>query len=267
MVIARASSASVLVVGVLAVAGLTVGLGEGPYQAIDHDLVYNASNDYLLYFVDGSDTLGGPVSTELTEVHTFFPAVSGLDLTVRLEGDGVESESRFGIGFDGRVETIDGRSIDEVSSPRVDVLPRIPLPAGSLKAGARWIDSVAVADTATYGKREWYRVVREYEVVGDVDLEGQTVVLIVSEGTVSLRQGGLHPDNAQNRWFQEVSGLVVDSVWFDATSGTLIQDATRMRLTGFGQLFASDVCCGRSGLVSTSRRSVVDPLGGPPNRR
>jgi hypothetical protein len=94
-----------------------------------------------MYFVQGGDTLGQPVTTRTLEFRRFQPATSGLQLWVRLEGTEPEpfsSDETYTITPSGRVLAVDGQPVSEVPNARVDVLPRFPSSGGALRQGTEW---------------------------------------------------------------------------------------------------------------------------------
>ncbi|MDH5759884.1 MAG: hypothetical protein OEZ65_09870 [Gemmatimonadota bacterium] len=187
----------------------------------------------MMWFVQGQDTLGEPISTVSSETHGFAEAQPGLALAVTISGDGFSSETNYRIDESGRVWAVDGVPVEDVPSARVDVLPRIPLEASAMTTDARWTDSVVSAHSQDFGET-FYQAVRNYRVSGERDFAGRTVVLAVAEGEMRLRQGGWEDETNRVAWWQEVSGIVVDSLWFDVASGILVGNATHMILSGTG---------------------------------
>lgn len=218
--------------GFAVLSGLTT-IQETGYAATRSPLEYVTGNDYMLWFLQGADTVGQPVSTQNKETHRYSGAGELLDVDVRLEGIDMPFESRqtMKIRRTGRIVEVDGTPVGELESARVDFLPRIPV-TGALEAGRTWIDTVSSSGTQPCGETN-YRARRAYRVVGPAEVEGMSAVLLVAEGSLALRQGGWQSEQQGVFWWQEVEGPVVDSVWF-ALEGHVIKDITSMDLTGTG---------------------------------
>lgn len=203
------------------------------YEPAVDTIRYQSLNSYFMYFIRGADTLGEPVSTTTRESRFFRKAGAGLEVWVRLEGDGFSAEETYAITPAGRVTAVGGRPVAEVPNARVDILPRLPAPTRALNAGVQWTDTAVVRGSQSYGSTH-YEVRRAYRVTRSVDTLGTRLALIVADGQMKLRQGGWQ-DSAQGQvWWQEVSGPVADTVWFDARAGNVRQSVAVMNLSGNG---------------------------------
>jgi len=205
------------------------------YQPTDEPLRFSVENDYLMYFVRGSDTLGQPIHTQFVE-HFLIERNDGvLHLKVEApkpDGSGVHT-TVFTIDPFGEVLFVDGRSAHEVPSPRIDVLPRFPKGAVEPRVGLSWTDSANVTREEAYGA-SYYRTKRAYSVLRVADSMRTRIVMIRGQGQVSLRHGGWDDSTAGTVWWQEVSGPIEDTVWFDAGSGQLLASVTNIDLVGVG---------------------------------
>lgn len=225
--------------GLVVVIGVAAALAPGPFQKASYaptgtPLEYLSENDYMLWFLQGVDTAGQPVSTRTQETHSYSKSGDLLEVAVQLKGldKPFESKQTMKIRRTGRVVEVDGVPVAEAENARVDFLPRMPA-SGPLETGRTWVDSVSSAGSKPYGETH-YCASRTYRVVGPTDIEGIPVILIVGEGTLTLRQGGWQNEQQGVFWWQEVEGPVVDSVWFDPEAGHLIKDVTAMDLVGMG---------------------------------
>lgn len=204
------------------------------YKAGQGEVRYTSENEYLMWFVQGSDTLGGPVSTTTLETHTYRDAGSQLQVRVRLEGvdSPFESEEEYIIARNGRVIAVGGVPVAEVEGARVDLLPRLPAD-GMVEPGTTWADTVSTENITDYGPTR-YVVVRHYRAQGFVEIAGRRALLLVATGEMSLRQGGWEDEAQGVYWWQDVSGPVRDSVWFDPDAGNVLRKASYMDLAGAG---------------------------------
>lgn len=194
-------------------------------------LEYRSVNDFEMWFVQGVDTLGEPTRIESREILTFRSADGALLVDVEMIGEGEDSRETYGIDASGRVLSVDGVAVEELATPRVELLPRIPLDWDELLPGATWTDQVERDGVEPFGPTS-YLATREYQVVGEVQALGATALLLVSRGSISIRHGGWQDPNQTVSWWQEASGPVVDSVWFDTGTRALLASATHMDLTG-----------------------------------
>jgi hypothetical protein len=235
----------------LAIVGLpTHGQAPAEYRASVDTLQYQSTGFDLMWFVQGRDTLGQPVTTRFLELHSATDSASGLQYWVRMEemgGTGFESEKTYSISRSGRVLAVDGRPVDQTPQARVDFLPRLPEPPVDLRPGLKWEDTVSVAYDHPYGPA-YYKVRRTYRVERALDTLNTTAFLFVGDGEVRFRQGGWQDSIRGIIWWQEVEGPVTDSVWFDTRAGRLIRDRTTLSLVGTGG-------------AGTAKDSVVMPSG------
>lgn len=226
---------AVIVVGLLLLTNGEAVLAQAPrYQPSTDTVRYQSLNSYLMYFVRGGDTLGEPASTTARESRQFRKAAASLELWTRLEGsEGFSAEEIYSITPEGRVTAVGGRPVRDVPNARVDVLPRFATGSGPLNAGVQWTDTVAVRGTQSYGATH-YEVRREYRVVRTVDSLDTRLALIVANGQMKLRQGGWQ-DSAQGLvWWQEATGPIADTIWFDLRDGDIRQSVGVMNLSGTG---------------------------------
>ena len=173
-----------------------------------------------------------------------------------LEGPGFSATNVYGIDTSGRVHTVDGVPVHRVPHARVDVLPHITVPTTELAIGTEWTESVQAGGRQDYGETR-YRAERNYEVVDNLEYNGVRVFLIVGIGEMSLRQGGWRDSEQNVAWWQDISGPVFDSVWFDPAAGQLVGNATHMDLSGTGG--STDQALELpSGLRSSIRRLPAD---------
>ena len=186
-----------------------------------------------MYFVRGGDTLGEPVSTTTRESWYLRNAAKGLELWTRLEGSGFSAQETYTITPEGRVTAVGGKPVSDVPNARVDVLPRLASGGRSLSAGLQWFDTVSSRGTESYGLT-YYDVVRNYRVVRTIDTLNTKLGLLVATGRMKLRQGGWQDSTQGSVWWQEVSGPVTDTVWFDTRAGNVFESLTVMNLTGTG---------------------------------
>ncbi|HSM07332.1 MAG TPA: hypothetical protein VK858_22075 [Longimicrobiales bacterium] len=203
----------------------------GPYGATPEPVAYVSQNDFVIWFVEGTDTLGNPVSAETREVLHIRDAEGGLEVAVDQVDAEFSSSNVYGIDESGRVRSVDGQAVEDIATPRVDLLPRVPLDWADLQPGATWEDRVARSGEEPFGPTA-YSAVRSYEVVGEVEAFGRRALLLVSSGRVELRQGGFQDAAQSVIWWQEVQGPVLDSVWFDVETRRLLANATHMDLSG-----------------------------------
>lgn len=213
-----------------------VGQAAARYRPSPDTLRYESINSYLMYFVQGGDTLGQPVMTRTLEFRRLAPTSSGLHLWVHLEGTEPEpfrSQETYTITPWGRVVSVDGRPVSEVPNARVDVLPRFSTGGGALGPGAEWSDTLSFQRTEPYG-HSYYDVRRRYRVVRMVDSASTTLALITAEGEIRLRQGGWQDSTQALVWWQEVAGPTADTVWFDTRAGRILASVAVMNLVGTG---------------------------------
>jgi hypothetical protein len=236
-----------------------------PLQLLSQASVYNpprdpavfvSENSYLMYFVRGTDTLGQPITTRTRETHVFVGDTPyGVSVSLRsLDGSPFARADVYTIDPFGRVLRENGKPVADVPNARVDFLPRLPRATRPLEVGDTWNDSVYTEFNESFGKT-FYRVNRRYSVARVVDSLGTKVAVIIGEGTIRLRQGGWEDSTRGVAWWQQVSGSVKDTVWFDLGAGWLLSDVARMDLrgTGGGGLPNAGVSM-PSGLRSTVRR-------------
>lgn len=206
------------------------------YRGSRDTLRYESTNSYFMFFVRGADTLGQPVTTRTRESHVISPAGSQLAAWVRLEsveGHSFRKDETYALTPSGRVVAIGGKPAAAVPHARVDLLPRLPDPSVALAPGVRWKDTVSNRALESHGPTH-YSVTSEFRVVRVFDSLGTRIAHLVSEGSVRLRQGGWQDSANATVWWQEVSGPVIDSVWFDVRNGRLLADIMTMRLSGSG---------------------------------
>jgi hypothetical protein len=216
-------------------AALVIGAAtQVSYRASPSEIQYSSENEYLLWFVQGSDTLGTPVKTITRETHIYKDSGQYLEVGVRLEGvsSSFQSEQEFTITRNGRVIAVGGVPVAEAQGARVDLLPRLPAD-GVMGPGVVWVDTVSNEHVEDYGPTK-YVARRHYRAEGIVDVAGRGAWLMVSTGEMSLRQGGWEDQAEGVYWWQDVSGPVYDSVWFDPEVGTVLKKYTYMDLTGEG---------------------------------
>jgi hypothetical protein len=204
------------------------------YQPSTDTLRYQSLNFYRLYFVRGADTLGEPISTTTRESRYLRRVGAGLELWTRLEGsEGFSAQETYSLTPEGRVTSVGGCAVRDVPNARVDILPRLPTAARSLDRGVQWRDTVSVEGTQSYGATR-YQVRRNYRVVRTVDSANARLALIVADGEMKLRQGGWQ-DSAQGLvWWQEVTGPIADTIWFDTRAGNVHTSVAVMNLSGTG---------------------------------
>lgn len=232
------------------------------YGAAHDTLWFQSVNQYRMYFVRGADTLGDPVSTRTLERETFLGGADTLSVNVQLRGLGqfpFTNEQVYGVLSSGKVVAVGGHPVDSVAHARVDLFLHFPTPPRVATPGVAWRDSVSNAHIASYGP-ENYSVVRDLRVISVADSGGVPVCLVVGAGVMRLRQGGWQDSTAGTRWWQEVQGPVVDSLWFDLLRGAVIQDVAVMRLIGSGGVVGPTGSTPMSsGLLSSVRRTRVSP--------
>ena len=243
----------VYMVSAAVVAGGVATQEAGPYKAQPEPVVFESVNDYMLWFLQGSDTAGQPITTTTVETHDWSASRDGLSVHVILSGEGFSSETTYEVEPSGRVVTVDGVQVADVEGARVDLLPR--LQAGVLEVGMTWMDEVSASAERDYGDTS-YHATRRYEVDRVAEVAGTEVLVVVSTGELRLRQGGWQDTNQTSSWWQEVSGPVVDTVWFDPEAGRLVADATHMVLSGEGGVSSAGGSVSLpSGLRSSVRRT------------
>jgi hypothetical protein len=226
----------------------------GPYRPTAEPVEYVSQNDFVLWFVQGADTLGDPVSTRSRETLHVREADGGLEVAVDMVDEEFSSSHVYGIDASGRVGSVDGSPVDEIATPRVDVLPRVPVAWAELSPGTTWEDVVTRSGEEPFGSTA-YTARRSYRVVGEEDAFGTRALLLVATGSVQLRQGGFQDPAQAVRWWQEVEGPVLDSVWFDVETRSLLANATHMDLAGTaGFEGGGDAITLPSGLRSSVRR-------------
>jgi hypothetical protein len=226
------------------------------YRPSGDTLRFESTNTYQMFFVRGADTLGEPITTRTLELQHFASVNGALSVWVRLqslEGNSFSREDTYTVTTSGRVLTEGGRSVDATPHARVDLLPRLPDPAVPFNVGARWVDTVGVAREEAYGATR-YSVAREWRVTRMVDTMGTSAALLVAQGTMRLRQGGWQDSIQGIVWWQEATGPVVDSAWFDTRNGALLADVTLMNLAGTG---GGGPRTGGGAVMPSGLRSVV----------
>jgi len=194
-------------------------------------LTFRTVNDFVLWFAPGADTVGEPTRYEDRERLRFRDDGGRLLVDVTIDGQDYQINNTFEIDPSGRVLAVDAVPVTELATPRVDLLPRIGLPWDGLVPGAAWDDQVARSGEEPFGPTS-YSARRRWVVVGEVDAFGTRTLLAVSNGDISLRQGGFQDPEQTVRWWQEVSGSVRDSVWFDVRTRDLVANTTHMNLSG-----------------------------------
>jgi hypothetical protein len=204
---------------------------DGFYRAGSAASVYDTENDYLLWFERDGQQLGQPIQTVGTETHEFIERGGELFVVVTTAGEGFENTTEFGIALDGTVLTANGEPVGQAEASRVDLLPRIPHSLEALRPGLTWTDSVS-SEGEGPGGTHFYRGVREYSVIGEVETAGDPALLIVGEGGLELRQGFWQSPDETLAWWQEVAGPVIDSVWIDLGGGGVLRTAAHMDLKG-----------------------------------
>lgn len=224
---------SVLLVAVIVLPNRSEG--QLAYRTHNDTIIYESANEYRMYFVRGIDTLGQPIATRTIERHSTRAARGQIELLVATEGveQPFQAQNTYEVTPRGQVLRVDGRPVAEVPNARVDVLPRFPGPATPPVVGLRWVDSVFVADTQSYGPT-YYRVRREYRLQRLIDTLSTQLALITSGGEMALRHGGWEDSSAGVLWWQEVKGPVTDTIWFDVRRGIVHSDAAHMVLSGSG---------------------------------
>lgn len=223
------------------------------YQATNDTIHYVSVNTYLLYFVQGSDTLGSPVNTRTLESRKATALAGNLAVWVRLQGmDSAQFqvEETYTVDLTGRLLAVGGKPLAEAPYARVDLLPRFPSPPGRLVPGLSWTDTVATQSEQPYG-RTFYEVRREYRVLRMVDSLGTSLALVVGQGQMRLRQGGWQDEAGKYAWWQEVAGSIVDTVYFDAQHGLVHASFAVLDLVGTGGAVGGPVL--PSGLRSSVR--------------
>lgn len=211
------------------------------YQATSYTLRYQSINSYLLYFVRGSDTLGTPVTTRIMESRQATTAGDGLAVWVGLKGisePSLQHEETFTVDPSGRLLAVGGRPLAQLASARVDLLPRFPPGAPELVAGMSWTDTVSISGQEPYGPTS-YSVTRQYRVLRIVDSMGTRIAHLAGTGRMHIRQGGWQDQAQKISWWQDISGPVADTVWFDPAHGVLLAAVAVMNLTGTGGVTGS----------------------------
>jgi hypothetical protein len=214
----------------------TVSAQRLAYQATEDTMRYLSVNTYRLYFIQGTDTLGSPVTTRTMESRMASAASGNLTMWVRLEGmdeSTFRAEENYTVDPSGRLLAVAGQPFAEVPNARVDLLPRFPSPPNSVAVGLKWTDSVSLSGEQPYGSTS-FEVRREYRVERLVDTLGTSVAEIVGLGQMRLRQGGWQNQARKQAWWQEVAGPVVDTVYFDVRHGVLVASVATMDLVGRG---------------------------------
>jgi hypothetical protein len=222
----------------LVAAAVRSGGAQAParYLPSPDTLRYESLNSYLTYFVRGRDTLGRPVSIRTLEFRRGRAVASGLEFWVRVQGtepNPSRSEQTYTVTPSGRVLTVDGRPVGEVSNARVDLLPRFAATGGVLEPGVAWNDTVSLRSTESHGPTH-YSVRRSYRVLRVVDSAGTRLAQLVAQGDMRLRQGGWQDSAQALVWWQEVAGPVTDTVWFDTRAGRVRASFSVMHLVGSG---------------------------------
>jgi len=225
------------------------------YKPTSDTLRYFSDNTYLLYFVQGADTLGSPVSTRTMESRMATAASGQLLLWVRLKGMGeppFQAEATYGVSPSGRLLAVGGKPAADVPNARVDLLPRFPSPAPPATTGFRWSDTVSIRGEQPYGPT-YYEVQREYQVLRVIDTLGTELAYVVAGGRMRLRQGGWQDEAHKFAWWQEVAGPVVDTLYFDTRRGVVLSSHVVIDLLGTGGAVGGPILA--SGLRSSVRLS------------
>ncbi len=210
---------------------VVTGTAGGLYGPESGSRTYEQQNDYVLWFVQGVDTVGQPISSRISETLTFQEEAGALIVQVAMEGEGFSDSSAYTVDPTGRVLAVDGTLVSEIATPRVDLLPRIPFTLAELAPGTTWQDEVARSGEEPWGTTS-YAANRSYTVVGSQEAFGTDALLLLAEGEIRLRQGGWQDPAETVSWGQEVAGPVIDSVWIDAATGQLVAGTTHMDLAG-----------------------------------
>lgn len=240
---ARLQAATSILFALLCSAATSDGAAQSlaRYQATPYTLRYQSINSYLLYFVRGSDTLGTPVTTRIMESRQATTAGGGLAVWVGLKGisePSLQHEETFTVDPSGRLLAVGGRPLAQLASARVDLLPRFPPGAPELVAGMSWTDTVSISGQEPYGPTS-YSVTRQYRVLRIVDSMGTRIAHLAGTGRMHIRQGGWQDQAQKISWWQDISGPVADTVWFDPAHGVLLAAVAVMNLTGTGGVTGS----------------------------
>lgn len=225
----------------------------GRYQPTTDTLRYGSLNSYFLYFVRGRDTLGTPATVRSTETRSGIAKPGGIEFLVRIKGDegtNFDISQIFLVNQSGRVLQVGGHPVSQEPSARVDLFPRWPTPPAPLTEGLTWIDTVSTSGAQAYGST-FYQAERHYRLIRLIDSLDTRIAHVVASGTVRLRQGGWADQARQQAWWQEVSGPVIDTVWFDASRGRVLASVAIIDLTGTGGSSGGPVMT--SGLRSSVR--------------
>ncbi|MBI4420342.1 MAG: hypothetical protein HY560_05910 [Gemmatimonadetes bacterium] len=252
--------ASPVLVGLVCSASVLLAQESLQYWPTADTLRYLSDNTYLMYFVRGADTLGQPVASRTRELQIITSSPAGLDVWVRLQGlDAPFSRTdQYSATTTGRVIAANGIPVANAPHARVDLFPRLPTTPVSL--GESWEDTVSVRHTEPYGVT-YYNVRRAYRLARLLDSAGTRIAVLVSTGTMRLRQGGWQ-DSAQGVvWWQEVAGPVVDTAWFDVHARQLLADVAAMNLVGGGAVGP----VGGPATMPTGLRSIVRRVREPHN--
>ena len=239
---------------VLLVTTVGAAVAPGLYDDLQGRFEYAQVNSYVMWFVQGADTLGQPVQTTTSEVLDFERTTEGLRVSATLSSPDFSSANTYDVDGSGRVLAVDGVPASEAVVARVDLLPRVPHAATQLAAGQVWADTVSHVADGGWGEK-YYRATRQYRVVGETAVGDRTAVLLVSDGFIQIRQGGWEDEARGDRWWQEIQGPVVDTVWV-GRDGRLFGGATHMDLVGQATFERGGATAAMpSGLRSSVRRT------------
>ena len=176
------------------------------------------------------------MATTTHETRLISASENGLSVWVRLTGTGeypFDFAETYLVSPTGRLLAVGGQPVSTTSSPRVDLLPRLPIPARVLMRGSTWTDTISIQRDEPYG-RTLYAVQRSYRVLRIADTLGSHIAILVGAGQMQLHQGGWQDEATRQVWWQEVAGPVADTVALDITRGRVLSSSAHMDLAGVG---------------------------------
>ncbi|HEX6751787.1 MAG TPA: hypothetical protein VF092_31120 [Longimicrobium sp.] len=218
------------------------------YRARPDSVWYRKLNVYRMYVVRGGDTLGSPVTSLSVERQRWSGAAPLLRADVdelRLNVSRTRTHHVYAVTPQGKVETIDGQANLERGS--YDAFPHLP-PGGRLEPGTAWSDTVFRTRQTDAGPYV-YSIVRRWRVAGR-DGDGSVRV----EGTGTLRYRDVYGDDAESRWWIDVSGPMSEHYRYDPATGTFREHGWSMDLRGSAGLPGAS---GRTDSVPAGLKSAL----------